>query len=255
MKRTVLSLVFICTTFFFATTLHAGGWLGVTIEPPRGVQIGEIIKGGPADTANLQRGDIIISINNSQVQSIPHFIQEISHLGPQQKIVLGIVRQGKQLDIDVTLDDSNDHLSVSQTPFYRLPNSSHRLQPFGQHGAVLPGVNPKFPSPATPGSDITTPLNFPQQSPPTSWLGIAPGISNKGGIIVKGVAANSPGQQAGIKTGDVIISINGQAVSTPASLVRLMSQFKPGDIVEVSLTRNGKDETLQVKMGTHPLPK
>jgi serine protease Do len=255
LNRIILSLASFSVALLLLTPLYAGGWLGVTIEPTRGVQIGEIIKGGPADLAKLKNGDVILKVNGKPVQSIAHFIQEISRIGAKQKALLNIIRQGKSLVVKVTLDDSNKHMSVSQTPFFRMPNSAHHIQPFQQRGSMMPGVNPTFPGPSSSNSTLSDPMPFPPPpTPPSAWLGIAPGISNKGGIIVKGVAVNSPAKKAGIQTGDIIISINGQAVSSPASLVRLMAQFKPDDLVEVALTRKGKDQTLQVKMAEHPLP-
>jgi S1-C subfamily serine protease len=242
MNRTTLNLVSFVILLLMTTTTHAGGWLGITIEPPQGVQVGEIIKGGPADQAKLEKGDIILAINSNQVQSIPHFIQEISRLAAKQEVILTIVRQGKKMEVRVILDDSNRHLSVSQTPFFRMPTVGFHHPAPKKPGSLLPQT-PTTPLLAAPGTP---------PAPSLAWLGIAPGISNKGGVLVKGVAPNSPGIKAGIKSGDIITAINGQAVSTPASLVRLMSQFKPDDLVMVSLIRNGKVKNLQAKMAIHP---
>ncbi|MBF0193552.1 MAG: PDZ domain-containing protein [Magnetococcales bacterium] len=246
----MISRIFSLFSFFIAismvTPVNAGGWLGVTIEPPRGVQIGEIIKGGPADRAQLQNGDLIITIDKKPVNSIMAFTNEISRLGADKEVVLGIKRHGKDIIVNVVLDDSNDHLSVSQTPFFHRPSSEKNITSFMQHAP--------FPAPLFGQNSKQHPVQAPKKSPPSSWLGIAPGVNKTGGVFVKAVAPNGPGHKAGLKAGDVIISINGQAVVSPASLVKIIGSFNPDDIVLVAISRNGKAKTLQVKMAVHPLP-
>ncbi|MBF0453572.1 MAG: PDZ domain-containing protein [Magnetococcales bacterium] len=254
-RLSVNCVPFYALILFFATLspLQAGGWLGVTVEPPHGVQIGEIIKGGPADRAKLENGDIIQSIDQQPVDSLHSFVRDISRLGAGKQVVLGIVRQGKKQEVRVTLDDSNDHPSVSQTPFYRLPGSNHLASPpTSQLGSLIPPapelLEQGYPSPhALP----SPPERQPFPSHPTVWLGIAPGMAEDG-VLVKGVAPQSPGEQAGIRTGDLIIAINGQAVSTPASLVRMMRQFKPDDLVLIGLNSQGETKTVQAIMALHP---
>ncbi|MBF0446393.1 MAG: PDZ domain-containing protein [Magnetococcales bacterium] len=246
MNRRIFSLLSFFIAVFLVTPAYSGGWLGVTIEPPRGVQIGEIIKGGPADIAQLQNGDLIIDIDGKPVNSILAFTREISNLGANKKIVLGIKRHGKNLHVTVTLDDSNKHLSVSQTPFFHRPPSEKPNTSFMQ--------SPPFPAPMF-GQNSIPHANKPREnSSPPSWLGIAPGVDKTGGVYVKAVAPNGPGHKAGIQTGDIIISINGQAVVSPASLVNIIGSFKPDDLVLVAITRNGKAKTLQVKMAINPQP-
>jgi S1-C subfamily serine protease len=246
MTSRIFSLFSLFIALFLVTPAYAGGWLGVTIEPPRGVQIGEIIKGGPADVAQLQNGDLIIDIDGKPVNSILAFTREISQLGANKKIVLGVKRQGKDLRVAVTLDDSNKHLSVSQTPFFHRPPSEKPVKSFMQA--------PPFPAPMFGQSPKQHAKQPPKNSSPAPWLGIAPGVSKTGGVYVKAVAPNGPGKKAGLKTGDIIISINGQAVVSPGSLVNIIGRLKPDDLVLVAITRNGKAITLQVKMAIHPLP-
>ncbi|MBF0358876.1 MAG: PDZ domain-containing protein [Magnetococcales bacterium] len=245
--RKILSPVFLSVAMFITAPALAGGWLGVTIEPPQGVQIGEIIKGGPADKAELLKGDIITKINGNKVYSVASFTQKISQIGAEKKVTLDIMRQGKPLTIEVILDDSSRHRSVSQTPFFQSPpNGAHSI-PF-----LPPG---HFQPPAYQNSNKFPPIKSKADAQPAVWLGIAPGVAKSGEVVIKGVAANGPGDKAGLKAGDLIISINGQAVVSPASLIKMISNFKPGDLVILAITRKGQDKSIQIKMAAHPTAK
>ncbi len=248
-KRVIVVLIALSSFLSLFSSAYGEGWLGITIEPPNGVQIGEIIKGGPADLAGLKNRDIIQTVNENPVLSMGHFIRTISQMAPKQEVVLGLLRQGKNLQAKVILDDRKNHLSVSQTPLQQLPSgmlpsSSAFRSWMDQSGSDFPGSLYPLPTVATPA---------PEPAPqPAAWLGIAPGLSDKSGVLVKGVAKDSPGELAGLKPGDLVISINGQALSSPASLVRLMDQLEPGELVVISLTREGKIINLQAKMANNP---
>jgi S1-C subfamily serine protease len=60
---------------------------------------------------------------------------------------------------------------------------------------------------------------------------IAPASS---GTLIAGVFCNAPAHQAGLGGGDVIQAVNGQAVTAPASLTRVLTRFHPGQQVSVT---------------------
>ena len=62
---------------------------------------------------------------------------------------------------------------------------------------------------------------------------IAPATS---GALVLGVVCGSAAQTRGLKAGDVIISVNGQAVTTPGSLTGITARYHPGDVVSVDVS-------------------
>jgi len=59
------------------------------------------------------------------------------------------------------------------------------------------------------------------------------------GVYVGGVNENSAGKEAGIKEGDIIISIDGKAVNNVAMLQEMVARKRPGDKVEVEYIREG----------------
>ncbi|MBF0422347.1 MAG: PDZ domain-containing protein [Magnetococcales bacterium] len=232
--------------------VEAIGWIGMTIEPPRGVQVGEIIKQGPADQAGLQRGDVIRKVDGQDVLSMEQFVYLVHSRTPGTSMVMTVQRNGKDLEIKAVLEDGWEHQSVAQTPFGRL-----RPDPVDP---VLTGpkndFSPQAPSAAEwnsgfPGFPRFPRDPFPEFSPPPTWLGIAP-VMAQGGVGVMAVASGGPGEKAGLKPGDLIVSINNQALSTPQALVRLLATFKPGEVIEININRAGQSQTVQAKLEAPP---
>jgi len=72
------------------------------------------------------------------------------------------------------------------------------------------------------------------------------------GAIISSMAPNSPAQRAGMKPDDVIVAVNGEAVSSAASLTRVVGMQKPESTVKIKLYRAGKPLELNVRLGTRP---
>ena len=66
------------------------------------------------------------------------------------------------------------------------------------------------------------------------------GITNAEGLYVASVNEKSGAAKAGIKKGDFIISINGEAVNTQPEIQEKIARYQPGDNVSVVYSRNGK---------------
>jgi 2-alkenal reductase len=73
-------------------------------------------------------------------------------------------------------------------------------------------------------------------------------VNTKEGAWIQDVTANSPAARAGLKSGDVITSINGAALTEEAPLPALMLKFKPGDTVQLTLWRDGKMLTVSLTL-------
>lgn len=66
-------------------------------------------------------------------------------------------------------------------------------------------------------------------------------ISNNLGVYVSSVLAESPADKAGIRTGDVIVKINGKDIDSKAIFDELMAYMRPGDKAKFTFLRNGKE--------------
>ncbi|MCW2542002.1 MAG: hypothetical protein JWN95_3727 [Frankiales bacterium] len=69
------------------------------------------------------------------------------------------------------------------------------------------------------------------------------------GVPVQSVTAGGPAASAGLKTGDVVSSVNGQLVTTSDSLIAAVRSFPPGLQIEIGYTRAGKSSVAKVTLG------
>jgi S1-C subfamily serine protease len=86
------------------------------------------------------------------------------------------------------------------------------------------------------------------------WLGVSTGEQANGsaGALVGQVVPGSPSDKAGIRPNDVITRVDGSTVSMPQDIADAIQHKKPGDTVKITLRRGGKEQTVDVKLGTRP---
>jgi serine protease Do len=72
------------------------------------------------------------------------------------------------------------------------------------------------------------------------------------GALVAEVMEDTPAQRGGMERGDIIISFDGKEVETPNELQRIVASTPPDKKVKAKVIRDGKIETLTVKVGTMP---
>ncbi|UOE38431.1 trypsin-like peptidase domain-containing protein [Chryseobacterium oryzae] len=73
-------------------------------------------------------------------------------------------------------------------------------------------------------------------------------IKSGSGVYVTGFSENSGAQDAGLKKGDVITKVDGSDITDFADLSVAIGSKRPGDKVQVSFTRNGKDNVATVTL-------
>ena len=78
------------------------------------------------------------------------------------------------------------------------------------------------------------------------------GLDEPHGTIIVKVTANSPAEKAGLKTGDVILEVNGRKVKDPRHLAMMVADIEPGTVAKITILRDGKRQTLDVKIGRMP---
>lgn len=72
--------------------------------------------------------------------------------------------------------------------------------------------------------------------------------NNNFGALITGVEDNTPAQKAGLKRGDLIISVDGKEVKSASELKNIVGSFKPNTTVEVKFLRDKKVKTVDVKL-------
>ncbi|MDD4928876.1 MAG: trypsin-like peptidase domain-containing protein [Gallionella sp.] len=75
------------------------------------------------------------------------------------------------------------------------------------------------------------------------------------GVLITDVIRNSPAEQADIRTGDILLSIDSHPINDWSAMLETVANLSPGNIVVVKLRRNGADISSQVKIGRRPKPR
>ena len=92
------------------------------------------------------------------------------------------------------------------------------------------------------------------------WIGVEPrelspelaetfGLKQASGVIITGVLQNGPAAQAGVRPGDLILKVDGHAVSTVPELLSRVAALKPGEQAALLVQRQQTETTLTVVPG------
>ncbi|MBD2460114.1 trypsin-like peptidase domain-containing protein [Oscillatoria sp. FACHB-1407] len=72
------------------------------------------------------------------------------------------------------------------------------------------------------------------------------------GVLIIEVLPNTPAAQAGLQNGDVILKVNGTAVTTASEVQEQVESSTIGEVLTMEVNRNGQTQTLEVRPGTLP---
>jgi S1-C subfamily serine protease len=191
-----------------------------------------------------------------------------SPLGFENTVTVGIV-SGLQRTIPGSAQESQALVDLIQTDAAISPgNSGGALvdadsKVIGMNVAYIPpaasAVSIGFAIPATTVTSVADALiaGKPVQH---AFLGIrysalTPEIAQQynidtdHGLVVEQVQAGTPAEQAGLKPGDVIISVDGKDMNQIEDLIAVLHQHAPGDTVAIVIERDNQPQTLQATLG------
>jgi S1-C subfamily serine protease len=97
------------------------------------------------------------------------------------------------------------------------------------------------------------------------WIGVevrqitpelveAAGLGSEDGAFIAGVLRGGPAAEAGVKPGDVLVAVDGQAVSHPAEVLNHIAALAPGAQARLTLRRKGETIEAKVTIGRRPKP-
>ncbi len=183
----------------------------------KGAVVQQVQPRTPAAKAGVQAGDVVVALNGKAVDGSGQLTRGISGIQPGGKASLGILRDGKKKEIDVTVGTRPDEeaLARGETP----------------EGGEGQGEGPA--QEAKP-SDVKLGVNLAPLSPEIARELKAEGET---GVVVAEVVSDSPAERAGLQRGDLILEVNKEKVSKPAQVVAAVSRMKAGQVVVLRVKR------------------
>jgi serine protease Do len=198
--------------------------LGVMTEKgDNGVKVREVTKESAAEKAGLQKDDVITKVGDKTVNDPHDLVEAISGYKPNDKVDITYKRNGKESKTTATLGENKQAFS------YNFNDDHFNL--VAPPGDVPSGDN----------------FNFFFNRRPKIGLQIQD-VEDGKGVTVKDVDDDSPASKAGLKEGDVITEVNGKAVANVDELRDEIKDAKEGDAVKFTLKRDGKNQTIEVKL-------
>jgi S1-C subfamily serine protease len=118
-----------------------------------------------------------------------------------------------------------------------------------------PALGIGFAIPSNTARNFATKLIASGSVAPTgrAYLGVRITTILTGGVLVQSVQPGGPAAKAGIKPGEVIVSVAGQQTPSADVLTSVLATLRPGQTVPVQvLAPSGQVSTVQVKLGSQP---
>jgi serine protease DegQ len=78
------------------------------------------------------------------------------------------------------------------------------------------------------------------------------GLARQSGAIIAGVVRNGPADRAGIRPGDILLTVQGKPVANTNEMLTLIAQLAPGEKARMTVMRKNRQSTLDVTVGKRP---
>jgi S1-C subfamily serine protease len=185
----------------------------------------------PADSAGLQAGEVIVSVDDQKLDAENTLADVIASYEPGDTVTLEVREPGEESrDVTVELgehpeEEGEPYLGVkyrSASPFFELKGDALPFEQRWQH------VQP--------------------------FSRTLPGIETKQGAIVRSVEEDGPAAAAGLQRGDLITAVEGEPIQSPQDLVDAIAEHEPGDTVTLTVLQSGEEEEreVEVTLAEHP---
>lgn len=81
---------------------------GIDVGVESGIVVSQVEAGSPADKAGISKMNIIVSLNGKEIDSLETLRKEMYKYKPGEKVKIGVIKEDKKLDIDLTLGEKKD---------------------------------------------------------------------------------------------------------------------------------------------------
>ena len=183
------------------------------MSEPKGALVGQVNPDTPAAKAGIHRGDIIIEFNDHPIREMNELPRMVAETAPGSKASLKVLREGKEKTLNLTVVELTDERQA-QTK---------------EEGAAE-----------------KTPLGLEVQNL-TPTLAQQFRLRDNQGVGVVQVESGSPGADAGIRPGDLILEVNGAVVGTLKEYRESIAKVKKDSVARFLVKRAGHTLYLTVE--------
>jgi serine protease Do len=183
-------------------TIEESDAAALGIPKNQGELVRSVVPGQPADRAGIQQGDVIVRVSGRNVTPDETASYLISLVTPGQRVPIEVVRDGRRVTLNATVAQRPTDEELARINGV-TPNAPGGFDPNDQNAPAVPAGQALGLSlqPLTP--EIARAVNVP---------------ADTRGLVVTNVDPNSDAAEKGLRRGDVIVSINRQAVATTAQV-------------------------------------
>jgi serine protease Do len=187
------------------------------------VEITRVEEGSPAEKAGVKPGDVVQEYNGQRVEGMEQFGRMVRETPSGREVKLTISRDGASQTLTATLSSrkhalmGNLHLEMPEIRIPDIPQIYTTLRT-ARLGVEAESLGPQL----------------------SEYFGV------KEGVLVRSVLDNTAAQKAGIKAGDVIIKVDGRAVSSPSELSGAVRSASAKKTYSLELVRERKPQTVSV---------
>lgn len=191
------------------------------------ITISEVMPNMPGERAGLQKGDVIISIDDEPITSTTQVLAKVKSIGQEGGELRFVVKRNKRKKkITVEFPAVPWHrreLEILGMPFeFNMNDSLLLTQPFNRDGF---------------------------NTGETAYLGVTPSNQPTTVGIAIHVEEKSPAAEMGLLDGDVILECNGEAIGDFNALANAVRKCKPGSSIELLINRGGKEKRVTGALG------
>ena len=202
------------------------------LKAERGAVVIDVVADSPAAKAGLQRDDVIVRWDGEQIESAIQLSRLRRETPAGRTVRLGIVRDGRDMEVSVQLGERPGRVSRIRPRVITPRPARARF--------IRPERAPRA------RTIIRGPVGM-QMLSLTPQMAEYFGLGQRSGALVTWVDQDSTAAKAGLKAGDVILLVGGEAVDGPGDAWRTLRQ-KAGETVEIKVMRDRKEQSLTVKL-------
>jgi len=250
-------------------------YLGVNLSeetknPEGGARVETVIDDSPAEKAGLKRGDIIVGFGDAVVRGPVALTQRIRESKAGDKVRLTVIRDGKKEFVNVEIGERDERRVIVAMPGGRedeftieMPDMKKldlELKRLKEHAEQLKSHEMEMADAEKELRDVYVmpragnfgwvwesrrPRLGVELVETTPDLREFLGAKRDAGVLVGKVLAGTPAEKSGVRVGDLIVSVDGEAVEDSRGLIKALTD-KEGKTLDLELVRERRTMHLKV---------